>query len=104
MSVSDQNSNKPFLRNEFSKISDDLITMTYLTEMNDIYGQTEKLKLILANQLRIKIFEMTIIFINSVIFTFSFRLLKNGENFKQERYCRALPIKYFPRFLIESGL
>ena len=31
----DQNSNMPFLRNEFSKIFEDIFTMMYFTEMND---------------------------------------------------------------------
>ena len=36
----DQNSNMLFLRNEFSKIFDDLFTMTELTELTHIYDLT----------------------------------------------------------------
>ena len=48
MSASDQNSNMPFLRilrNEFSKIFEDLFTMTKFTKITDIHDQTKDLKL-----------------------------------------------------------
>ena len=41
MSASDQNSNMPFLRNEISKIFEDLLTMSYFTKMTLIYGRTK---------------------------------------------------------------
>ena len=37
MSASDQNSNMPFLRNEFSKVFEDLFTMTLFRKMAHIY-------------------------------------------------------------------
>ena len=45
MSASDQISNMPFLRNEFSKIFQDLFTMTLFTKMTHIYDQTKNNKL-----------------------------------------------------------
>ena len=44
MSASDQNSNMPFLRNEFSKIFEDLFTMTLFSKMTQIYDQTKNYK------------------------------------------------------------
>ena len=37
MRASDQNSNMPFLRNEFSKIFEDFFTMALFSEMTHIY-------------------------------------------------------------------
>ena len=48
MSVSDQNSNMTFLRNEFSKNFGDLLTMTYFAEMTHIHDQTKNIILILG--------------------------------------------------------
>ena len=41
MSASDQNSTMPFLRNEFSKIFEEIFTMTLFTKMTHIYDQTK---------------------------------------------------------------
>ena len=41
MSASDQNFDSPFLRNEFSKIVEDLFTMAEFTNMAHIYDQKE---------------------------------------------------------------
>ena len=45
MSASDQNSKMPFLRNEFSKIFEDLFTVTLFTKMIHFYDQTKNLEL-----------------------------------------------------------
>ena len=45
MSASDQKSNMPVLRNEFSKIFVDLFTKTLFTKMTHIYDQTKDLNL-----------------------------------------------------------
>ena len=45
MSALDQNYNMPFLRNEFSKIFEELFTITYFPMMKIIYDQTKNLKL-----------------------------------------------------------
>ena len=42
ISALDQNSYMPFMRNEFSKIFEDLFTMTKFTEMTHIYDLTKK--------------------------------------------------------------
>ena len=39
MSALEQNSDMPFLRNEFTKIFDGLFTMTWLTKITDINDQ-----------------------------------------------------------------
>ena len=41
ISLLDQNSNTPFLRNEFSKSFEDCFTITLLTKMTHIYDQTK---------------------------------------------------------------
>ena len=41
MSAFDQNSNMPFLRNEFSKIFEELFTITLFSKMKIIYDQTK---------------------------------------------------------------
>ena len=43
--ASDQNSYMPFLRNEFSKICENLFTMTFFAEMTHFYDQMKNLKL-----------------------------------------------------------
>ena len=45
MSVSDQDSIMPFLRNEFTKIFEDLFTKTLFKKKTQIYDQTWNLKL-----------------------------------------------------------
>ena len=41
MNVSDQNSTMPFLRNEFSKIFEDIFTMTFFTKVTNINDHTK---------------------------------------------------------------
>ena len=41
--ISDQNSNIPFLRNEFSRISEDVFTMTLFTKISHIFDQTNSI-------------------------------------------------------------
>ena len=45
MSASDQSSNMPFFRNEFSKIFEDFFTMTLFKMITHIYDLTANLKL-----------------------------------------------------------
>ena len=45
ISASDQNSNMPFSRNEFSKIFEDFFTMIFFTNMTHIYDVDDILKL-----------------------------------------------------------
>ena len=45
MSASDLNFNMPLSRNEFSKIFEDLFTMTLFEKMTDIYDRTKNRKL-----------------------------------------------------------
>ena len=45
ISASDQNFDMSFLRNEFSKIFEDLFVMTLFTEMTNIYDQRRNSKL-----------------------------------------------------------
>ena len=45
MSALYHNSHKPFLRNEFSEIFEDLFTLTLLTKTTDINDRTKNLKL-----------------------------------------------------------
>ena len=40
-----QNSNRPFLRNKFSKVFEDFLTITLFTEMTYIYDKKKKCKL-----------------------------------------------------------
>ena len=41
ISASDQNSNMPFLRNEFPKLFEDLFAKTLFTKINHFYDQTK---------------------------------------------------------------
>ena len=45
ISTSDQNSSMPFLRNEFSKIFEDLFTVTLFTEITRMFDRTKNFKL-----------------------------------------------------------
>ena len=53
MTASDQNSNMPLLRNDFSKIFEDLFTMTWFAKLTHIYDDTKNQKLKLKTEFHV---------------------------------------------------